>query len=81
MQITEEFLQYTLSRGNDLGTPVPEAGFPGLEPGDQWCVCAPRWLEAYEQKMAPRVFLTRTHQRALEIVPLEVLRQYAADLN
>lgn len=81
VQITEEFLQYTLSCGNDLGTPVPEAGFPGLEPGDQWCVCAPRWLEAYEYKMAPRVFLTRTHQRALEIVPLEVLRQYAADLN
>ena len=78
VQISEDFLRYTQSRGNDLGTPVPEADFPGLQPGDKWCVCAPRWLEAYENKMAPRVFLARTHQRALEIVSLEVLRQYEA---
>ena len=53
----------------------------GLKPGDRWCLCAPRWLQAHEQDMAPKVFLTRTHRRALETVPLEVLRRYAADLN
>jgi len=81
IQVTQEFLQYSRFAGNDLSTPVPEFGFPGLEPGDRWCLCAPRWVEAYERKMAPKVFLTRTHQRALEVVPLDVLRQYAVDLN
>ena len=79
--VTEEFLQYSRFAGNDLSTPMPEFGFPGLEPGDRWCLCAPRWLEAYEKDMAPRIFLTRTHKRALETVPMSVLRQYAADLN
>jgi uncharacterized protein (DUF2237 family) len=79
--VTEEFLQYSRFAGNDLSTPMPEYGFPGLKPGDRWCLCAPRWLQAYEQKMAPKVFLTRTHKRALDTVPLEVLRKYAADLN
>jgi uncharacterized protein (DUF2237 family) len=81
IQVTEEFLQYSRFAGNDLSTPMPEFGFPGLKPGDRWCLCAPRWLEAYERKMAPKVFLTRTHRRALEVIPLEVLRQYAVDLN
>jgi uncharacterized protein (DUF2237 family) len=81
VQVTEEFLQYSRFAGNDLSTPMPEFGFPGLKPGDRWCLCAPRWLEAYERKMAPKVFLTRTHRRALEVIPLEVLRQYAVDLN
>ena len=81
IQVTEEFLQYSRFAGNDLSTPMPEYGFPGLKPGDRWCLCAPRWLQAHEQKMAPKVFLTRTHQRALDTVPLAVLRQYAADLN
>jgi uncharacterized protein (DUF2237 family) len=81
VKITQEFLEYSRFVGNDLSTPVPEFGFPGLEPGDRWCLCAARWLEAYERKMAPKVFLARTHRRALEVVPLEVLRRYAADLN
>ena len=81
IQITEEFLQYSRFAGNDLSTPLPEFGFPGLKPGDRWCLCAPRWMEAYERNMAPKVFLTRTHRRALEVIPLEVLRQYAVDLK
>lgn len=81
VEISAPFLECMLSLGNDLSTPVPAYGFPGLKPGDRWCVCAPRWLEAYEQQMAPRVFLTRTHRRALEVVPLDILRKYAADLN
>lgn len=81
IQITAEFLQYSRFAGNDLSTPLPEFGFPGLKPGDRWCLCAPRWLEAHDRGMAPKVFLTRTHRRALEVIPLEVLRQYAADLN
>ncbi len=81
VEVTDAFLQYSRFRGNDLSTPMPAYGFPGLKEGDRWCLCASRWLEAYQQEMAPRVFLQRTHQRALEIVPLEVLREYAADLN
>jgi uncharacterized protein (DUF2237 family) len=81
IQVTSEFLEYSRFRGNDLSTPMPEFGFPGLKPGDRWCLCAPRWLEAYEQQVAPRVFLTRTHKRALDIVPLKLLREFAADLN
>ncbi|WP_193162933.1 DUF2237 family protein [Microbulbifer hainanensis] len=81
VEVTEEFLMYSRSRGNDLSTPVPEFGFPGLEPGDRWCLCAARWLEAHQQDMAPRVYLQRTHVKALEIVPLALLRQYAVDLN
>ena len=64
-----------------VGTPMPDFGFPGLEPGDRWCLCAARWLEAFEQDMAPRVYLRRTHQKALEIVPMQLLRQLAVDLN
>ena len=62
-------------------TPVPEFDFPGLKAGDRWCLCAARWLEAQEAGMAPRVYLRRTHRRALEVVPMELLRQYAVDLN
>lgn len=78
---TKEFLEYSRFRGNDLSTPLPQHGFPGLQPGDLWCLCAARWLEAYQQGMAPKVYLKRTHRRALEIVPLELLRKYAVDLN
>jgi uncharacterized protein len=81
VQVTEAFLQYSRFAGNDLSTPMPEYGFPGLKPGDRWCLCAPRWLEAHEREMAPKVHLRRTHIRALETVPLEILRKYAADLN
>ena len=81
VRLTREFLEFSRSRGNDLSTPRPEFGFPGLQPGDRWCLCAARWLEAHENEMAPRVFLKRTHGRALEIVSLDLLRQFAADLN
>ena len=81
VEVTQAFLEYSRFRGNDLSTPVPEFGFPGLQPGDCWCLCAARWLEACQQNMAPRVFLTRTHKRALQIVPLEKLKEHAIDIN
>ena len=81
VEVTDAFLEYSRFRGNDLSTPIPEYGFPGLKAGDRWCLCAARWLEAQQQDMAPRVFLSRTHKRALDTVPMELLRQYAADLN
>ena len=78
---SKEFLEYSRFKGNDLSTPAPEYGFPGLKPGDSWCLCAARWWEAYNQGMAPRVYLRRTHKKALKIIPIEVLREYALDLN
>ena len=81
IEATKEFLEFSRSKGNDLSTPMPEFNFPGLRSGDSWCLCAARWLEAYENNMAPRVYLTKTHRRALEVVPLELLRKYAIDLN
>ena len=81
IEVTKDFLEYSRFRGNDLSTPMPEYGFPGLVPGNRWCLCAARWKEAYDQDMAPRVHLTRTHKKALEIVSLKILRQFAADLN
>lgn len=81
IEVTREFLEFSRFRGNDLSTPIPEFDFPGLQPGDRWCLCAARWLEAHQLGMAPRVYLRSTHRRALEIVPLELLRRYAADLN
>ena len=81
IEATEKFLEYSRFRGNDLSTPMPQHGFPGMKEGDRWCLCAARWLEAYQQDMAPRVFLRRTHIKALDIVPLEILRRLAADLN
>ena len=81
IEISQQFLEYSRFKGNDLSTPVPEYGFPGLKAGDRWCLCAARWKEAHEQDMAPRVHLTRTHKKALDIIPLATLRKYAADLN
>ena len=81
VKVTAEFLEFSRFRGNDLSTPHPEFGFPGLKPGDRWCLCAARWLEAHDQGMAPKVYLRSTHERACEIVPLEKLRKFAADLN
>ena len=78
---SREFLEFSRFGGNDLSTPMPEYGFKGLKPGDSWCLCAARWLEAYENNMAPRIHLTKTHVKALEIVPIELLKKYAADLN
>lgn len=77
--MTAEFLEFSRQRGNDLSTPRPEFGFPGLGPGDRWCLCAARFLEAYEAGQAPRVKLTATHRRALEIVPLDLLRERALE--
>lgn len=79
--VTAEFLEFSRSRGNDLGTPVPEFGFPGLQPGDRWCLCASRWLEALHAGVAPRVRLRATHKRTLELVPLADLKLYAIDLD
>ncbi len=81
VEVSKEFLEFSRFRGNDLSTPVPEYGFKGLKAGDSWCLCAARWLEAHENDMAPRVHLTKTHIRALEIVPMDLLKQYAVDLN
>ncbi len=81
VQMSTEFLEYSRFKGNDLSTPMPEHGFKGLKQGDSWCLCAPRWLEAHEEGMAPKVFLRRTHKRALDVVPMAILRKYAADLN
>jgi uncharacterized protein (DUF2237 family) len=81
VEVTQEFLEFSRFRGNDLSTPRPEFQFPGLKPGDRWCLCAARWLEAQEQGMAPRVLLKGTHVRALEIVPLALLKRFALDLS
>ena len=81
IQATREFLEYSRFKGNDLSTPAPEYGFSGLIPGDAWCLCAARWLDAYEDQMAPKVYLQRTHKRALEVVSIDVLRQYSVDLH
>jgi uncharacterized protein (DUF2237 family) len=79
--MTAEFLAFSKAKGNDLSTPRPEFGFPGLKPGDRWCLCAARFLEAYEAGKAPRVRLAATHRRALEIVPLDYLREHALERN
>jgi hypothetical protein len=80
-QMTEAFLAHQRRTGNDLSTPVPEYGFPGLKPGDRWCVCASRWLHAYRDGVAAPVILSATHEAALQIVPREALIAHALDLN
>ena len=79
--MTVEFLAFSKRTGNDLSTPHPEFGFPGLKPGDKWCVCVARWEEAFLAGVAPRVVLTATHERALEVVELDELKAHALDLN
>lgn len=79
--VTQTFLEYSRFRGNDLSTPIPEFDFPGLREGDRWCLCAARWLEAYNHNMAPKIYLAATHKRAAEIIPLTILKQFAVDLN
>ena len=76
-EMTAEFLEFSRSRGNDLSTPGPEWGFPGLRPGDRWCLCVERWREALEAGMAPRVFLEATHISTLEFVTLDDLQRHA----
>jgi uncharacterized protein (DUF2237 family) len=78
-QVTAEFLAFSRSRGNDLSTPVPAFEFPGLKPGDRWCLCAQRWQEALEAGVAPPVVLAATHVSALEFVSLDDLKRHALD--
>ncbi len=80
-QMTEDFLAFSSEQGNDLTTPHPEIGFPGLVPGDRWCVCAGRWREAYEAGCAPPVVLAATHEETLAVVPLDALRANAVDAD
>jgi uncharacterized protein len=74
--VTQAFLDFTKSRGNDLQTPQRASGFPGLKPGDSWCLCANRWKEAHEAGAAPLVKLEATHEKALKFIPLETLKKY-----
>jgi len=80
VRVTADFLEFSASRGNDLGTAMPEFGFPGLKPGDQWCLCAARWKEALQAGVAPRVVLQATHAAALKVVRLADLKKFALDL-
>ncbi len=79
--MTAEFLEFSRARGNDLSTPLPEFGFPGLKAGDRWCLCAARWREALKAGCAPRLALNATHERTLDYVSLEELKKYAIDLQ
>ena len=80
VEVTKEFLAFSKARGNDLSTPRPEYGFPGLNPGDRWCLCAERWQEALAAGVAPRVVLAATHEATLEIADLADLKRHALDL-
>lgn len=80
-EMTEEFLIFSKSKGNDLMTPRPEFGFPGLNPGDRWCLCALRWKEAFRENVAPPVFLQSTNELALEILDLSDLKKHATDIS
>lgn len=79
--VTAEFLEFSMRAGNDLSTPRPELDFPGLKPGDSWCLCASRWMQAFEAGFAPPVRLEATHERALEHVPLAALRYHAIETD
>jgi hypothetical protein len=78
-EVNAAFLEFSRARGNDLSTPMPQYGFPGLKPGDRWCLCASRWVEALEAGIAPRVVLASTHMSALEYADLEDLKRHAID--
>ena len=79
--ITNDFLEFSKSMGNDLSTPRPEFDFPGLKEGDKWCVCANRWLDAYNYSCATSIILSSTHIDVLEIIDIEILKKFALDLN
>ena len=81
VRVTREFLEFSRKHGNDLTTPVPAAGFPGLRPGNQWCLCAVRWKEALDAGVAPPVVLAATHEEALAVIPLAELKRHAIDLS
>jgi len=78
-KMTREFLEFSRKRGNDLSTPAPQTGFPGLKPGDRWCLCAARWREALDAGVAPPVVLAATHEETLAVVSLEDLKRHALD--
>jgi len=78
-EMTRDFLAFTARQGNDLATPRPQAGFPGLKPGDRWCLCVGRWKEAHDAGVAPPVILRATHEEALAVVTFDVLSRYALD--
>jgi uncharacterized protein (DUF2237 family) len=77
--LTEEFLSFSKDKGNDLSTPRPEFNFPGLKEGDRWCLCAPRWVEAYQAGCAPRVILEGTHEETLAIIPMDILEKFSIE--
>ena len=77
--ITDDFLSFTNSKGNDLATPMPEYGFPGLKKGDRWCLCVLRWKEAYEAGMAPPLKLNATHEETLNYIPMDILEKFRID--
>jgi uncharacterized protein (DUF2237 family) len=79
--VTAEFLQFSKSKGNDLSTPRPEYSFPGLQPGDKWCLCALRWKEAFDAGCAPKVFLEATNEKALEYIDINDLVLHAEKTN
>ena len=79
--MTEGFLNFSVAAGNDLVTPMPQYGFPGLNAGDRWCLCALRWVQAYEAGHAPRLYLRATHKKTLEVVSLDVLKEFALDIS
>ncbi len=79
-RVTAEFLRFSREQGNDLISPIPATGFPGLKPGDCWCLCAARWRQALEAGCAPPVLLAATHEKALDVVTLEQLKRHAIDL-
>lgn len=79
--MTTEFLAFSKARGNDLSTPMPEYGFPGLKPGDRWCLCAPRWAQAFVAGMAPKIVLAATQEGALAYADLADFKRFAIDLN
>ena len=81
VSMTEEFLEFSKSKGNDLSTPRPEFNFPGLKEGDSWCLCAERWAEAYKFNVAPQLYINKTNIRTLDIISLEILKNFAMDLN
>jgi len=76
----KEFLQFSFNQGNDLITPMPEYNFPGLKPGDKWCLCANRWLEAFDAGVAPRIYAKATNLKTLDIISMEKIKKFALDI-
>ena len=79
--MTDDFLEFSKSKGNDLSTPRPEFNFPGLKEGDRWCLCALRWKEAYDFGKAPKLFLKKSNKKALTIIKIEILKKFSLDLS